>query len=238
MAHKISEETRRKMSASGMGRITSEATKQKLSGGKMGTLNPMFGTQAPNRLFAMSRDELYAEYVTKGRSLRSIADGCGVKFRTVQSWLSKYEIALTPEQHGSRVRGPKNGNFVGYKDNHGYVFMVDRKHPLCSRDGYVASHRLVVEKAIGRHLTKAEQVHHLNFEKADNDIFNLALFASAADHTAFHKWMDRVGAFSLGLIAKPPVALKYASPVLLRGKWVNEISVSSFWAEEGISAVA
>ncbi len=219
-----------------MGHKLTEETKRKLSDGRKGELNPMFGTIAPNRLLYVSRDELYDQYVTQGHGMRWLAQKHNVTYRTIQSWIRKYGIKLTPEQHGSRIRGPKNGNFVGYKNNHGYVYIVKRDHPECSRDGYVMEHRVVVEDFIGRLLTQSEQVHHLNYEKADNDLMNLMLFANAADHTAFHKWMDRVGAFSLGLIEKPPAPLMYGSPVLLRGKWVNEISVSSFWAVSELAA--
>ncbi len=247
MGQKLSEETKRKISdtmrgrklplehrqhiaEAGFGRTPSAETKAKLSSSKSGECNPMFGTIAPNRKFTISREQLYEEFVTQGHSRRFLGERYDISPRTISDWLTEYKIRLTPEQHGSRMSGPKNGNFVGYKNNHGYVYIVKRDHPDCSRDGYVMEHRFVVESFIGRFLTRSEQVHHLNYQKADNDLMNLVLFASAKDHTAFHKWMDRVGAFSLGLIEKPPAPLLYDSPVLLRGKWVNEITVASFWA--------
>ena len=47
-------------------------------------------------------------------------------------------------------------------------------------------HRLVMEKHLGRRLTKEEVVHHVDRDKSNNDINNLILFPTKKAHTKFH----------------------------------------------------
>ncbi len=65
----------------------------------------------------------------------------------------------------------------------GYIYIKDWSNPNCGKQGYVAEHRLVMEKHIGRYLTKREVVHHINHDITDNRIENLQLFASPGEHT-------------------------------------------------------
>lgn len=61
--------------------------------------------------------------------------------------------------------------------------------------GYVAEHRLVAERELGRTLARAEQVHHLNLKRDDNRPENLLVFANYRAHMAFHHdppaWVPR-----------------------------------------------
>lgn len=63
----------------------------------------------------------------------------------------------------------------------GYVYILSPNHPNKNSGGYVAEHRLIMEKYIGRYLTKHEDVHHINKIKNDNRIKNLQI-VSHKDH--------------------------------------------------------
>jgi hypothetical protein len=75
------------------------------------------------------------------------------------------------------VRGAKNHGWKGGRTKIGeYVYVKSPGHPNGhERSGYVAEHRLVMEKKIGRYLTDNEEVHHINQIKDDNKINNLEL---------------------------------------------------------------
>jgi hypothetical protein len=64
------------------------------------------------------------------------------------------------------------------KDERGYISLNTPNHPH-SRKGYVYEHRLVMEKILGRYLTKDEHVHHKNRIKDDNRPENLELVLNA-----------------------------------------------------------
>jgi len=82
-----------------------------------------------------------------------------------------------------KISGEKNVNWNGGKFmSAGYVYILSPKHPHATKLGYVAEHRLVMEAHIGRYLRPEERVHHKNFDKSDNKIENLQLFASEKEH--------------------------------------------------------
>lgn len=56
---------------------------------------------------------------------------------------------------------------------------------MARSDGYVMEHRLLVATELGRPLTRAECVHHVNHDATDNRLENLMLFASNADHKRY-----------------------------------------------------
>jgi len=85
------------------------------------------------------------------------------------------------------VSGDKNPKWRGGKRKHlGYYLINKPSHPLARKDGYICEHRLVMEKKLGRYLTRKERVHHINGKKGDNRPENIELFAGTGEHTRHH----------------------------------------------------
>lgn len=63
----------------------------------------------------------------------------------------------------------------------GYVYLLMTNHPDAKSHGgrYVAEHRMVMSKLIGRPLERSETVHHINGIKSDNRIENLELWSNS-----------------------------------------------------------
>lgn len=110
--------------------------------------------------------------------------------------LSEYNIGKTiPENIREKIsksmKGKnsceKNPNWKGGKftNKNGIVFIYNPYHPFCNKVGYVMEHRLVMEKALKRFLTKDEVVHHIDNNKSNNSSNNLVLFKSS-EHVKFH----------------------------------------------------
>ena len=68
----------------------------------------------------------------------------------------------------------------------GYILEYNPYHRHGTCHGLVAQHRLVMERSIDRILSRKEVVHHIDKNKANNDISNLQLFASQSEHLAHH----------------------------------------------------
>jgi uncharacterized protein (DUF1330 family) len=79
-----------------------------------------------------------------------------------------------------------NPNWRGGKySREGYKLIYSPNHPNKNNRGYVAEHRLIVEKHIGRYLTKDELIHHINEIKDDNRIENL-IVVEKRKHQVLH----------------------------------------------------
>lgn len=63
----------------------------------------------------------------------------------------------------------------------GYRYLFKPEHPDCSKQGYIAEHRLIGEIKLGRRLSKKEVVHHINGLRDDNRIENIVV-CTRAEH--------------------------------------------------------
>ena len=77
-------------------------------------------------------------------------------------------------------KGENNPSWKGGKtiDKRGYILIYSPK-------GYLREHRFVIEKQIGRYLTKKEVAHHINKIKDDNRPQNLMAFKNHSIHRKF-----------------------------------------------------
>lgn len=69
---------------------------------------------------------------------------------------------------------------------------MDKEHPLAySGSGKVYYHRHMASIMLGRWITSAEVVHHIDGDKTNNNLHNLAIM-SAEDHASLHKPSEKV----------------------------------------------
>lgn len=80
----------------------------------------------------------------------------------------------------------KHPRYKGQIDRNGYWYIKKWNHPYCQKQGYIAVHRLVMEKKIGRYLKFEEVVHHINENKKDNRPENLQLVENRGKHIMNH----------------------------------------------------
>ena len=129
----------------------------------------------------------------------------------------RYSIFICPSCNKEVVKKSRDGkkqNFCShncyaknrgargaYKDEvifGGYAYEYLPSHPNSMKLGYVAKHRLAVEKSLGRLLSSEEIVHHKNGNKLDNRIENLTVMSQAEHnrHHAMNKRRDNNGKFT------------------------------------------
>ena len=218
------DDTRRKMSLVHTGIHPTEETKLKLSEGKRGEKNPMFGTVSPTRLVFADLQEMRRLRIDEGFTLQRLADHYGTCLSTIHNWLRKYEIKLAGERPFDGRGRMRAWNYKGgATSGSGYTLIEAHDHPCKNRGGYVPEHRLVIEAAIGRLLYSEERVHHLNFAKTQNPEGNLLLLPSSSDHQLFHVWLGLIGAYTLGHADTLPESFRCKSPMFYRGAWIEEI---------------
>lgn len=105
--------------------------------------------------------------------------------------ISHQRVCQIAKAAGAEPRGKSSGvnhyRWVGgrWVDSKGYVRVLDKGNPMADAAGYVAEHRLIMSREIGRPLTIDEHVHHVNGVGDDNRPSNLVLM-TAGDHMAHH----------------------------------------------------
>lgn len=130
---------------------------------------------------------LQREY-SLGKSMGTIGESLGITASAVRKYFVKYEIARRGKADFMLCDFAKNPNWKGgrRKKTAGYVEIYCPDHPNANKRKCVYEHQLIVEKHIGRYIKKGEVVHHIDGNKANNDISNLLLLTSS-EHAKLHQ---------------------------------------------------
>lgn len=136
----------------------------------------------------------YIEYWAKGLKNATRCFGeirkckkCGCRFFAPSRNIKKgYGFYCSRSCHiKSQLRELANGWKGGRIYKHEYVYIYQPQHPYVNAGGYIAEHRLVMEKKLGRYLLPTEVIHHKNGVCDDNREENLRL-SSNGEHTSYH----------------------------------------------------
>lgn len=152
--------------------------------------------------------------------LRLTQSEIAIRYGTTQKvvWRAMAKMGLISRVAAKRnQRGPANSSWNGGRVlqaksrrqrgertsfGNGYYYVLMPEHPNAGSGGYVAEHIAVMTEHLGRPLRKGEMVHHINLNKHDNRLENLAL-CNAKGHRVWHLQLEElaVSFMTEGLIA-------------------------------------
>lgn len=90
-------------------------------------------------------------------------------------------------------KGRNNSMWKGgrHKDISGYWIIKQPNHPNADVSGYVREHHLVIERQLGRSLKSGEIVHHINYNRGNNELSNLCLLTKR-EHSRLHSGVHKL----------------------------------------------
>lgn len=142
---------------------------------------------------------------------------------------TKLKISLNHKgKHYSEKSEFKKGNKVNwnggkYITENGYVYIYSPDHPNKYRTGYYPEHRLVMEKEIGRILTKDEVIHHIDHNKQNNDVTNLMLL-NKESHRKLHSLEEKKLGIKYYSRLNRFVTFNGHKKIVM--EWANELNIS------------
>lgn len=120
------------------------------------------------------------ELASQGLSCLEMAPELGVSEEAVRERMVHLGIPRLP----AKPRPEHNHFWTGGRtvDAQGYVLIHTPDHPHADYKGRVREHRLVMEQQLGRYLEPEEVVDHIDGDTSNNEVSNLRLFSSNAEH--------------------------------------------------------
>lgn len=119
----------------------------------------------------------------------------GTKRKISETHLGEKNPMYGVHNYGEKAPGWKGGRT---KPSKGYIRIHMPEHPFASKQGYIAEHRLIMEKILGRYLKPEEIPHHINGIRDDNRPENLMLISGRNLHNQIHQ--EEYGWILLGLL--------------------------------------
>lgn len=158
------------------------------------------------------------EYVRKQSELNCVCEICGKKFHRKKSHIDKYKHSycsiechrkakqsymLGEKNHQYGLLGNKNASWKSDEriSSYGYRLIRVVDHPFRNSDDMVFEHRLVAEKYLltddnsveidgKRYLSEDYIVHHIDFDRLNNEVSNLQVM-KRGEHIVLH-WQLRM----------------------------------------------
>lgn len=164
-------------------------------------------------------EQLAHDYNTLRLSQTEIAARYGTSQKVV--WNAMRKLGLVSRKAAKRnQRGPANSSWKGGRVlrakskrqrgerasfGNGYYYILLPEHPNAGSGGYVAEHIVEITRYLGRGLKPGEMVHHVNLNKHDNRLENLAL-TRARQHAIWHLQLEEIAVsfMSDGLVSFDP----------------------------------
>lgn len=191
-----------------------------------------------------SKEFLEDRYIKQKLTRKQLAAELDVNVRKLDHWFSCLDIRLPDEELAARVNGQSREQVMKFKRLHirrqqqlahknthkqyGYVLLYNPSHPFANNYGYNQEHRYVIESYLHRFLTLDEVVHHIDKDRSNNKIENLALFPSDNEHMWFHRMVEEWGFYLCGFCKKKPDSvIRFKQQVLWGGNWIDSIDIEA-----------
>lgn len=135
-------------------------------------------------------DAVIAEYKNNGFNARQVA----IKFK-------KYTTDITRilKRRGEFVvksgKGSEHSQWKGGRSVHsqsGYWTVYCPNHQRTRNNNRVYEHILIAEKKLGRPIPKEEPIHHIDFDRQNNDPDNLYVCESNKEHMKIHYSLEDI----------------------------------------------
>ena len=123
----------------------------------------------------------------KGISANQISKKVG-KFTTAITRVLRRNSRKIPDGKGKNHSGWKGGR--GLKSGYWTVYMPN--HPRTLNNGRVWEHILILEKELERYIDKSEPIHHINFDRQNNNLDNLYLCKNSSKHQEIHNSLNTI----------------------------------------------
>ena len=128
----------------------------------------------------LNLNEVIDLYCNKKYSLRKVSKICNCAPSTLSKFLKNNNV---------QIRSGYDKLYYGYRQRKNMPEKYLDQYGYISYKNHKREHRLVMEEFLNRKLLSTEYVHHIDFNKQNNDINNLFLFKDNAMHRYYHAYI-------------------------------------------------